>query len=392
MTRMPTAASVAEITRLIAMDTTSRDSNLPLIDDVAVRLRARGVEPTIIPNADGTKANLLATFPAADGGVQGGIVLSGHTDVVPVDGQDWSSDPFAAEIRDGRLYGRGSADMKSFIAVILAKLDDIGARPLAEPIHLALSYDEEIGCVGAVSLVDEIVRAGLNPKGCIVGEPTSMRIVRGHKSVCVMTVDFHGVAAHSSLTPFGVNAIAHASEFVRYVHAVAAEFAERGPFDADYVVPYTTTTANMISGGIAVNTIPALCSVSFEFRALVSVGTGELIARYGAEASRIEAVMRAENPAARVDFAVLASAPGLDTSMDSAIVAAAAGFGGEPSTAKVTYGTEAGLFANVGIPTVVCGPGDIAQAHTADEFIDLEQIASCEDFIDRVIAAARGRA
>lgn len=389
MSRTPTDAALDEVVRLISMDTTSRDSNLQLIDHIVALLDQVGIESTLVPNAEGTKANLLATFPAADGGVTGGIVLSAHTDVVPVDGQSWSSDPFTPEIRDGRLYGRGSADMKSFLAVVLTKLDDIAAQPLAEPIHLAFSYDEEVGCVGAVSLVEKITELGLEPRGCIVGEPTSMRIIRGHKSINTMTVHFRGVAAHSSLTPRGVNAIAYAARFVDFVERVAAEFREHGPFDDDFVVPFTTTTANMINGGIAVNTIPADCTVQFEFRGLVSVDQAELADRYRAEALRLGAEMRQANPAAGVEFTVQSSSPGLDGPTDSAIFALATAWGGVPSNDKVTYGTEAGLFANAGIPSVVCGPGDIAQAHSPDEFIDLDQIALCEDFIDDVIAHAR---
>lgn len=386
---MPTApadATIAEIAALIGFDTTSRDSNLPLIDHVVERLAAVGAEAVLVPNADGTKANLLATFPAADGTVTGGVVLSAHTDVVPVDGQAWSSEPFVPEVRDGRLYARGSADMKSFLGVVVAKLPQIAQASLREPIHLALSYDEEVGCVGAVDLVDEIVRRGLAPRGCVVGEPTSMRIVRGHKSMNVFRVDVRGLAAHSSLTPQGVNAIAHAAELVRFVHGVADEMREHGPFDDAYVVPYTTVSVNRIDGGIAINTIPAECTVQFEFRALTTVDHEALVERFRAECRRIEAAMREQHPGASVELTTTAAAPGVDTPADAGIVAMAAAWGAEPSDAKVTYGTEAGLFAQAGIPTVVCGPGDIAQAHAPDEFIELEQIARCEAFVDRLLA------
>ncbi|WP_343921568.1 acetylornithine deacetylase [Agrococcus citreus] len=378
--------TMAEIQSLIGFDTTSRDSNLPLIDHVVERLAEVGVEPVLLPNAEGTKANLLATFPAADGTVTGGVVLSAHTDVVPVDGQVWSSEPFAPEIRDGRLYARGSADMKSFLGVVVAKLPQLAAARLAEPIHLALSYDEEVGCVGAIDLVDEIVRRGLAPRGCIVGEPTSMRIVRGHKSMNVFRVDVRGLAAHSSLTPQGVNAIEHAAELVRFVHGIADEMRVEGPFDEAYVVPFTTVSVNRIEGGIAVNTIPAACTVQFEFRALTTVDHEALVERFRAECRRIEAAMREQHPGASVELTTTAAAPGVDTPADADIVAMAAAWGAEPSDMKVTYGTEAGLFAQAGIPTVVCGPGDIAQAHAPDEFIDLAQIARCEAFIDRLIA------
>lgn len=389
MPASPAASTMAEITELIRFDTTSRESNLALVDRTVALLRAVGVEPVLVPNAAGTKANLLATFPAVDGTTEGGIVLSAHTDVVPVDGQAWSSEPFAPEVRDGRLYGRGSADMKSFLGVVLAKLPELVAAPLAEPIHLALSYDEEVGCVGAVDLVAEIVRQDLRPRGCVVGEPSSMRIVRGHKSMNVFRADFHGVAAHSSLPTQGVNAIAHAAELVRFVHAVADEMRADGPFDDGYVVPYTTVTANRIEGGIAINTIPADCSVHFEFRGLTSVDHAALGERFRAECARLEAAMREQHDDARVELQVVASAPGVDTPADAEIVALAAAWGAHPTDEKVTYGTEAGLFAEAGIPTVVCGPGDIAQAHAPDEFIELEQIAQCEAFVDRLIAGLR---
>lgn len=374
------------ITRLISIDTTSRDSNLPLIEVVSEELRALGVEPVLVPNAEGTKANLLATFPAVDGTTVGGIVLSGHTDVVPVDGQDWGSDPFTPEIRDERLYGRGTCDMKGFIGVVMSKLSDLAEAPLSEPVHLALSYDEEVGCVGAVGLVEEIVRRGLQPRACLVGEPTSMRVVRGHKSMTVVRADFRGVAAHSSLTPQGVNAIEYAALLTRFVRSVADEFRLEGPFDDAYVVPYSTATVNLVSGGIAVNTVPADCSLSFEFRALAGVEQLAMIERFRDEARRIESAMQRENPSARVEVTVTASAPGLETADDAEVLALVSGWGGEPSPDKVTYGTEAGLFHEAGIPTVVCGPGDIAQAHAADEFVALDQVVACERLLDNLIA------
>lgn len=387
MSLTPSEATLAEITTLIKFDTTSRDSNLPLIDYVVQRLNALGIESKLIHDATGQKANLLATIPAADGTRTGGIVLSGHTDVVPVDGQDWSSDPFTPEIRDGKLYARGTCDMKSFVGVVMAKLDLMVAAKLSEPIHLAFSYDEEVGCIGAVDLVAAITTDGLAPRGAIVGEPTSMRVVRGHKSVNVIKVDFHGIAAHSSLTTQGVNAIAAAADFAGFVDAKAKEFAGTGALDEAFIVPYTTTTVNQIAGGIAVNTIPAQCTLHFEFRSIGADDPVALIENFRAEALRIEALMKAQNSEARVEFAVLAQTPGLDTPEDAAIVSLAAELGGTPSPDKATYGTEAGLFFNAGIPTVVCGPGDIAQAHAPDEFIALEQIAACESFIDNLVKA-----
>jgi acetylornithine deacetylase len=385
----PSDATLAEIMKLISFDTTSHKSNLPIIDYVAGQLKALGIEPLLVPNAEGTKANLLATFPAVDGTSVGGIVLSGHTDVVPVDGQDWSSNPFEPQIRDGRLYARGTSDMKSFLGVIMAKLPQISQAPLSEPLHLAFSYDEETGCIGAVDLVDAITAAQLAPRGCIVGEPSSMRVIRAHKSMNVIRVDFHGVAAHSSLPQLGVNAISAASEFARFVDAVAEEFRLQGPFDDGFAVPYTTTNVNQIQGGIAVNTIPADCTVHCEFRSLAVVDQQELIERFHSECRRIETAMREQNPACRVEFTVEASVPGLETPESAGILALAAKLGGTASAEKVTYGTEAGLFANAGIPTVVCGPGDIAQAHAPDEFIELEQIGRFEAWMDNLIEHLR---
>ena len=381
----PSTQTMDWITRLIGIDTTSRESNKPLIDAVAEQFRAVGVEPVLLPNAEGTKVNLWATFPAADGTTTGGIVLSGHTDVVPVDGQPWDSDPFAPVIRDGRLYGRGSADMKSFIGAVVARVPALAAASLTEPVHVALSYDEDVGCTGVVPMVQDVVRREIKPRACVVGEPTSMRVVVGHKAMTLIMVTFHGVAAHSSLTPQGVNSIEHAAALVRFVRSVADEFRTQGPFDEAYVVPFTTATVNQIAGGIAVNTVPAECSLSFEFRSVAAVDVAATIERFTAEVRRIEALMRQENPAAYVEITVAASAPALETAGDCAAVELATRWGGSACADKVTYGTEGGLFQGAGIPTVVCGPGDIAQAHSPNEFIELAQIARCEEFLDRML-------
>lgn len=382
----PSEASMKEIRELIAVDTTSRDTNLPLIENVVDKLRAHGVESTLIHNEDGSKANLLATIPASDGTRSGGIVLSGHTDVVPVDGQDWSSEPFDAQVRGDKLYGRGTCDMKGYLGVILAKLDQLTSAQLSEPIHLALSYDEEVGCVGAVSLVEKIVADGLAPRGCFVGEPSSMRAIRGHKSMNVFRVQFNGVAAHSSLPAEGVNAISYALKFANFVEEVSAELRTSGPSDEAFIEPTTTMNVNKFDAGIAVNTIPSQAVVFFEYRSLAVVDREALTARFRDEAAKLEAQMREKNPSCSVSFEQQAGAPGLDTEPGEEIVALAAACGAIATDEKVTYGTEAGLFSAAGIPTVVCGPGDIAQAHAPDEYILLEQISECENFIDSLIA------
>lgn len=385
----PSATTLDWITRLMSVDTTSRNSNTPLVDLVVPALRSAGVEPVLVPSPDGTKNNVIATFPAADGRVTGGIVLSGHTDVVPVDGQEWSSDPFTPEIRDGRLYGRGACDMKSFVGVLMSRVPAIAAADLREPIHFALSYDEEVGCTGAISLVENLVARGIRPRACVVGEPSSMQVIRGHKSMNVLQADFRGVAVHSSLAPHGVNAIEHAASFIRFFRGMADGFRDDGPYDPAYPVPYTTASVNVVHGGIALNTVPADCSVTVEFRGLGTVDPAEIITRLHAEIARIHADMQRENPQASAELHVIAKAPGLETPADSAVVALVQSWGGDPTDGKVTYGTEAGLFHNAGIPTVVCGPGDIAQAHAPNEFIELDQIARCESMIDAAIAHVR---
>lgn len=375
------------IVRLVSIDSTSRLSNLPVIDAVAGEARRLGLDPKICPNPDDPhKANLLITVPGADGSTGGGVVLSGHTDVVPVDGQHWHSDPFAPEVRDGKLYGRGACDMKAFIGVAVALLPAMAAAELTEPIHLALSYDEELGCVGGDQIVKDIAELGLTPRSCFVGEPSSMRVITGHKSVNQLKITFHGKAAHSSLTASGVNAIEYAARMVTWIRGRADDWRANGPFDAAYALPYTTTGTNVIHGGIATNTVPDLCMVGAEFRSIGALDGQATRAEYEAYAKELEVRMRAENPSARVDFEVVAVVPGLDTPPGAKTVSLGHALGGVPSDDKVTYGTEAGQFAGAGIETVVCGPGDIAQAHTANEWISLDQIRACEIFVQRLIA------
>ncbi|MDO5499070.1 MAG: acetylornithine deacetylase [Propionibacteriaceae bacterium] len=387
MTTNPTEPrSLDWVLRLCSIDSTSRLSNLPVIDLVADQARRLGLDPKVCPRPDNPeKANLLVTVPAADGSTAGGVVLSGHTDVVPVDGQAWDSDPFAPEVRDGRLYGRGTCDMKGFIGVAVAALPDMIAADLAEPIHLALSYDEEIGCIGGDQIVKDIANHGLTPRAAIIGEPSSMRVITGHKSVNLARVTFHGKAAHSSLTSAGVNAVEYAAKFITHVRGRAEAWQAEGPFDDAFELAYSTTGSNMITGGIATNTVPELCVVHCEFRTIGAVNPQTTMAEYEAYARELEGQMRAEDPSASVEFEVLAAVPGLDTPRGAEAVSLGRELGGLPSDDKVTYGTEAGQFAGAGIEAVVCGPGDIAQAHTANEWIALDQLVACEEFVTRLI-------
>lgn len=373
------------IMRLVSLDTTSRGSNLELIDVVFQELQRHGLTPTILANGDGTKANLVVTIPADDGRIDGGIALSGHTDVVPVDGQAWDADPFTAQIRNGRLFGRGTCDMKSFIGVILATLPDLARAPLKEPVHIVLSYDEEVGCLGAARMVPELARLGVRPTTCIVGEPTGMRVISGHKSINLLELTVHGVAAHSSLTPQGVNAIEYASRAIGFIRSLAEEFRQQGPYDEAYDVPYTTISVNLVDGGTAGNIVADRCTAQFEFRSIAAVDPIQVRARIQAYCDDLQERMRHENTQARVELRTLAMVPGLDTGGQSPAVHLGAALGGIPSASKVTYGTEAGLFRAAGIETIVCGPGDIRQAHTANEFVELDQIRACETFMHNLL-------
>ncbi|AVP58352.1 acetylornithine deacetylase [Pulveribacter suum] len=376
---------------LVAFDTTSRNSNLALIHHVQGALDGLGVQAELFHSPDGAKANLFATLPAQDGGMQGGVVLSGHTDVVPVDGQPWSSDPFTLTQRGDRLYGRGSCDMKGFIAVALALVPELLALPRRQPLHLALSYDEEVGCMGAPVMIDALVRRGARFDGCVVGEPTSMQVVVAHKGINVYRCRVHGRAAHSSLTPRGSNAIEHAARLICHIRDLAEACAANGPYDECFDVPFTTLTTNEIRGGIAVNTIPDLCEFSYEFRNLPGMSPQRIqaqIDRYVRE--QLLPRMRREHEGARIDIEPVAAAPALEAAEDAAITQLVRALAADPATRKVAYGTEGGLFQQAGIPTVVCGPGSIEQAHKPDEYVELAQLQACEHFLRRLAQSLQG--
>ncbi|MBY4897591.1 acetylornithine deacetylase [Cupriavidus sp. AU9028] len=376
--------------RLIAFDTTSRNSNLGLIETIRDHLAAQGLDPTLSYNPAGNKANLYVTVPAADGGVQGGIVWSGHTDVVPVDGQNWSMDPFDPVVRDGKLYGRGACDMKGFIGTALSMLPTLQQARLREPVHFALSFDEEIGCMGAPYMLTELRERGIQPAGCIVGEPTSMRVIVAHKGINAYRCCVKGHAAHSSLTPRGVNAIEYAARLICFIRDLADEFRARGPYDQAFDVPFTTASTGTIQGGIALNTIPALCEFVFEYRNLPGVDPEAILARVQRYAfDELLPRMQAEHPDAGLTIERIAAAPSLDAAEQDAITQLVRALTGDRDISKVAYATEGGLFQRAGIPAVVCGPGDIQQAHKADEYVEIEQLAACERFLHKVVDSLR---
>jgi acetylornithine deacetylase len=368
--------------RLTGFPTVSRDSNLDLIEYVREFLAARGIEARLYVDPTGRKANLYASIGPAD---RGGILLSGHTDVVPVDGQAWSSDPFRLRERAGRLFARGSADMKGFIACALRAADRARQRRLQIPLQLAFSYDEEVGCLGVRSLLEDMSDWTHLPKFCIVGEPTLLRTAVGHKGKTALRAHCHGRAAHSARPAAGLNAIHLATDFIGRIRARQAEIERSGRRDEAYEVPYTTLHVGVIRGGSALNIVPDACELEVEFRNLAADAPEELIAALRADADAVVAALDGD-PDARIELCVENEYPGLDTSPDAEVVAFVAALTGNRDCIKVGFGTEGGLYSgNLGIPSVVCGPGSIEQAHKPDEYIAVDELARCDSMLDRLL-------
>jgi len=377
-------AAVQLAKALIAFDTTSRGSNLVLIDFVQGLIEQAGGRCRRTHDASGSKANLFATF-GPDG--DGGIVLSGHTDVVPVDGQDWSSDPFDAAIRDGKLFGRGASDMKSFIAVALSLLPQIAAAKLKRPLHLALSYDEEVGCVGVTGLLDDLKAQHIKPALAIIGEPTLMAVVGAHKGGAKLVTTCCGKEGHSSAPEKGANAVMMAGEFVAMLDGVWNEL--RADADPRFEPPHSTVQANVIAGGTAVNILARKAEVTWEYRCLPDRDPQRILDRVEQRAqSEILPKYRARVAEAAFRTQLHAVYPGLTLDEDSPAVALARELTGANRVEAVSYGTEAGHFQSYGIPAVICGPGSIEQAHKADEWIALSELDACEAFLRKVIAKA----
>lgn len=380
--------TINRLSRLIAFDTTSRHSNLALIHDCADYLESLGLKPWLSHNADQSKANLFATIAAADGSTEGGLILSGHTDVVPTDGQAWQSDPYRADIREGRLYGRGSADMKGFIAAVLAAAPAMVQAGLKRPLHIALSYDEEIGCLGAPVMIAELQKRGLTPEHCIVGEPTSMRMVVAHKGIHTFRCAVHGKAAHSSLTPQGVNAIEYAAKLIVFINELAGRLKARHDTDPDYDVPFSTLSVNTIAGGIAGNIVPQLCEFEFDYRNLPHMSPADITAPIEAHIREVlQPQMQAVDAACRIDMRHGENVPAMPEAEAALLHDLITQLVQDSSRLKVAYATEGGQFQQAGIATVICGPGNIEQAHKADEFVELSQLARCDAFLHKLIAA-----
>jgi acetylornithine deacetylase len=373
----------AMIERLIGFDTTSRDSNLGLIEWTRDYLKAYGIESRLTYDATGKKANLFATVQK---GNKPGIVLSGHTDVVPVDGQNWASDPFKAIVKDDKIYGRGTCDMKSYLAVVLTMAPRFAEAELKAPIHFALSYDEEVGCIGARGLLEDLARNNIRPAGAIIGEPTSMQPVIAHKGKRAYKCCVRGKEAHSALTPQGVNAIEYAARIITYIRHMAERLQACEPRDYGFDVPFTTLQTGVISGGTAGNIVPRECIFQFEFRYLPGVDPGALEREIRDYAERvILPEMQRIDPNTGISIETRSDNPGLSMSEQDGITHLAQALSRNPSTAKVAYLTEGGLFQQAGIPAIVCGPGSIEQAHKPDEYVTLAQVALCESFMERLL-------
>jgi acetylornithine deacetylase len=377
------ATSTELLAKLVAFDTTSRNSNLALIDFVRNYLDGLGVKSLLIADESGGKANLYATLGPQD---RPGVMLSGHTDCVPVDGQDWTSDPFKLVERDGRYYGRGTADMKSFIACVLALVPEFLA--LARPVHLAFSHDEEVGMLGAKRLVRQMQQMPVKPHSCVVGEPTAMQVIVAHKGKLSVRCEVKGLECHSALTHAGVNAVEAAAEVVAYLKRMARRFRDQGPYDPDFTPPYTTVHTGLIHGGIALNVVPKDCGFSFEFRHLPQQDAEVLLEEVKRYAETwLLPEMRAVFPGAGFVWHRQSDYPALLDADNRSFAQTARSLCGCLFSGKVSFGTEAGLYQDIGIPAIVCGPGSIEQAHKPDEYIEAKQIGVCEEFLRRLAAA-----
>jgi acetylornithine deacetylase len=376
------------LAQLISFDTVSRNSNIALMHYVSQWLEGNGIASKLIPNHDGSKANLYATVGPEDSNTpfSGGVMLSGHTDVVPIDGQNWTKPAFSLTEQNNRYYGRGSADMKGFVACAMSAMASAKHLPLQSPMHLALSYDEEIGCVGVHSLIDHLSHLPVKPCLCIVGEPTEMSVATRHKGKIGAQATFTGRAGHSALAPHGLNAIHLACDFITHLRELQIQLA--APFaDGDATqVPYSTVHAGIISGGTALNIVPDSCTVAFEVRNAAEDDAQALLDGIITHSTNTLAGHHARIPEASVTFEIFNTYPGLNTPEDTWAVEFVKSLTGANSCTEVAFGTEAGLFSSVlSIPSVICGPGSMAQGHKPDEFISIDQMDQCEIMLEKLV-------
>ncbi|WP_339489801.1 acetylornithine deacetylase [Pseudomonas sp. EL_65y_Pfl2_R95] len=370
------------LAKLIEFNTVSRESNLALIEFIGAYLKGFDIPCQLFFNDEGSKANLFATIGPD---IAGGVVLSGHTDVVPVDGQAWTLPPFSMTERDGDLFGRGSADMKGFIACVLAAVPQFLAAPLKQPVHFAFSYDEEVGCLGVRSLLADLQQRPHQPRVCIIGEPTLMKPVLGHKGKLAMRCNIQGAACHSAYAPQGVNAIEYAAQLISKLGEIGQGLRAPELQDTRFDPPFSTVQTGLISGGRALNIVPAECQFDFEVRALPSDNpqtVADQLEQYAN--SELLPIMHAVNQQTAIEFSQLSAYPGLATAAESPAAQLIALLSQCDEFSTVAFGTEGGLFDQAGIATVVCGPGSIEQAHKPDEFISIEQLEQCDAMLGRL--------
>jgi acetylornithine deacetylase len=368
--------------RLVSFDTTSRNSNLSLIEFIRGYLDGFGVTYRVSTDALGQKANLHAVIGPQQAG---GLALSGHVDTVPVDGQAWTGDPFALRRRDRRLYARGSCDMKGFVAACLSAVPDLQSRPLVRPLHLFISYDEEVGCGGVQRLIKDMAESGLRPDLCLVGEPSGMKPILAHKGKLNLDVTVRGLTGHSSEPSKGVNAVQAAGEAIAWVAREARRLAVEGPFEDGFDPPHTTIHAGTMEGGTILNIIPERAAFTMEWRFIPGDSPHRRVDEMKAWIGEtIEPAMKAVHPACGFSYEIVLEMPGMALPADHALTTVVKQIAGSNSAGKVSYGTEGGFFETAGIPTIICGPGDIAQAHQPDEWIAESELDACDSFIRRL--------
>jgi len=372
---------------LISFDTTSSESNLALMHYIQSFLADHDIESRLIYNQEKTKANLYATIGPQD---KAGVMLSGHTDTVPVVGQNWTHDPYQLTHIDNRYYGRGTSDMKGFIALVLACVPDMQAQTLETPIHLAFSYDEEIGCVGVRKLIEHLEDQAIKPAVCIIGEPTSMQVVTSHKGKIAAKVKVIGKECHSGMAPLGVNAINYAARLIHWLEQLAITKKTTGPFDETYDIPYSTVHTGTVKGGHALNIVPNYCEFEFEIRNIADEDPLSLLNEFKAYVQSLIDEMQITSEQCDIQVDVTTEYPGLNTSESQDLVSYVRGLAQSYDKANINFGTEGGLFSQVlKIPTVVCGPGSMAQGHKPDEYIEADQLTHCQAFMQRLIQSLK---
>lgn len=376
------ANTIEILDRLISFDTVSANSNLDIIDFIESYLKERGFKISRLADPEEPKAGLVAEIGSGDRG----IVLSAHTDVVPVDGQDWQKTPFKLTREDDRLYGRGTTDMKGYVASVLSLADRAAKAELKEPLKIVLSYDEEIGCVGIHKMKERVGELIGNPRACFVGEPTEMQVAIGHKGKAALRAICHGENGHSALAPNYLNALHLAGDFLAELRGIQEHYTLTGARDPAYDIPYSTVHVGKLNGGRALNIVPDRAELTFEYRHLAGDDPADILAKINGAAERVESSYRKEFPKARIEVEQYNSYPGLEIDHAHPVVAQARRLADDAEVTKVAFGTEAGFFDALGIPTIVCGPGSMeGQGHKPDEYISIEQLQRCDTMMDRIL-------